>query len=372
MATMKKWATSLALCSWAVVSVGAVKAQARYSVTDLGVLPATASSTAAGLNDRGEVVGYCSSGSMNTIGFVWRTGVMTGVGKLPKGNYSSVTAINAFGFTAGDGDTGNFRPQSWVNTGAGLNNFFPNNGGNTHVISLSDSGVIGGYYTKSLSGATSSWRGAVWIPDPKDSRKYKMTDLPVLYGPDPTFKGTTALPSGFNQAGQAAGYATNEVIGQHAAFWNNDAAHSLVDLGTLPGDWSSIAWGINDLGEVVGESHPPFGSRPTLWDSDTAHTAYALSLLPGDNYGSATAINHLGQIVGWSAYAIPGTWNVGPSRWVIWRDGGVYELRSLLDPVTGAGWSITSVAAINNLGQIVGTGIHNGQSRAFLLTPVAP
>ena len=43
--------------------------------------------------------------------------------------------------------------------------FFPNNGGNTHALFVGDTGFIGGYYTKSLSGNTSSWKGAIWTPD---------------------------------------------------------------------------------------------------------------------------------------------------------------------------------------------------------------
>ncbi len=346
-------------------------AQPRYGVTDLGVLPGAAGSVAGGLNDRGDVVGYCTPAveNFNETGFVWRNGVMTDTGKLPKGLYSYATAINSLGTAVGDGDTGNYRPQSWATGPNGLVNIFPNGGGNTHAIAINDSGVICGYYTKSLSGWVSSWKAALWTPDAKDPRKYRTTELPILVGLDPTFKGTAAFPSAFNQSGQAAGYAANEVIGQHACFWNNDAAHSIVDLGTYPGDWSSLAWGMNDLGQVAGESHPPFGSRPVVWNNDAAHTALELALLPGDNYGSATALNNLGQILGSSAASEPGTWNVGPARLVIWRDGGVFELQSLLD-ASGADWTIASVTAINNLGQIAGSGLHNGQVRAFLLTPV--
>jgi uncharacterized membrane protein len=148
--------------------------------------------------------------------------------------------------------------------------------------------------------------------------------------------------------------------------------HTLSLLQPLPGDWSSLASGMNDLGRAVGESHPPFSSRPVLWGNDGAHTAIELPVLPGDNYGSATAINSLGHVLGTSAYSTPGTWDVGPSRVVIWRDGGVFELQSLLDPVSGDGWTITSVSGINNLGQIVGAGFRNGQPALFLMTPAAP
>lgn len=123
---------------------------------------------------------------------------------------------------------------------------------------------------------------------------------------------------------------------------------------------------------AIRASRWPFSSRPVLWDNDGAHTAIELPLLPGDNYGSATAINNLGHILGLSAYSVPGTWDVGPSRPVIWRDGGVFELQSLLDPTSGDGWTITSVSGINNLGQIIGSGLHNGLPTSFVMTPTAP
>ena len=125
----------------------------------------------------------------------------TSLGKLAGGNYSQATAINSFGVVVGDGDTGNFRPQSWVTRPTGLFNFFPNNGGNTHAVGINDAGAICGYYTKSLSGYVSSWRGSIWTPDPKDPRKYRQVDLPILVGLDPTFKGTTALPIGVQSVG---------------------------------------------------------------------------------------------------------------------------------------------------------------------------
>jgi hypothetical protein len=43
------------------------------------------------------------------------------------------------------------------------------------------------------------------------------------------------------------------------------------------------------------------------------------------------------------------------------------DLNDLIDP--DSGWVLTSAAAINNAGQIVGRGVHNGQPRTFLLKP---
>jgi probable HAF family extracellular repeat protein len=351
---------SLALATYA-------SAQPQYTVTDIGKLPGTDLSVANCINDNGDVAGACNSAAINQVAFLWRNGVGSNLGKLPGGTFSYASAINSAGVVVGDGDTGDGRPQSWVTTPSGLYNFFPNNGGNTHAIAINNAGVICGYYTKSLSGNVSSWRGAIWAVDPKDPTRYRETDLPVIPGNNSKY--TSAIPFAFNQYGQAAGWAVNDIIGQHASFWYNDAKHSIVDLGVFPGDWSSIAWGMNDLGQVVGESHPPGGSRPVLWNNDAAHSPFALPLLAGDNYGVASKINNWGHILGSSAASDALTGTVGPARLVIWRDGGVFEIQGLLDAAL-AGWTITAATGINNVGQISGFGTFNGETHGFILTPV--
>lgn len=354
-------------------TVGAAASAApMYRVTDLGQLPGSTACWPTALNDNGDVVGYCAPAveNFNQAGFVWRAGTMTRTGLLTDGNYSLASSINSAGTVVGDGDTGNFRPQGWVLKGGKLVNFFPNNGGNTHALFVADAGWIGGYYTKSLSGWTSSWKGAIWTQDPKDPRKWRLTDLPVLPGGiDP--KSTSSIPWAFNQRGEAAGYASNDQIGQHAALWNADATRSIVDLGVYPGDWSSVAYGIGDLGHVVGSSHPPFGSRPVLWNIDAARTALELPVLPGDNQGTATAVNKLVQVLGVSWYGTPGTWERTAGRTVLWRDGAVFALQDLLEPLTGGGCTVIAATAINNVGQITAAAECAGRSRAVLLTPLS-
>ena len=118
-------------------------------------------------------------------------------------------------------------------------------------------------------------------------------------------------------------------------------------------------------------------NRPVLWNNDASHTPVNLPLLAGDNYGSAVAINTAGQILGVSAFGTntaPVGLSVGPgrTRYVIWRDGGVFELQSLLDATSGAGWTITGVFGINNSGKILGSGTHNGQNALFVMSPTVP
>lgn len=345
----------------AAVTLALPAAAATYTITEL---PGANACSPFFINDASMIVGGCNSDAV-----LWTQNGPVKLGRLPGGTYSLATAINNLGVAVGEGDTGNGRPQIWTQTPTGLANVFPNNGGNTHVWFVGDNGFMGGFYTKSLSGSPSSWHGAIWRQDPKDARKYITTDLPMLPGGVDT-KQTNSIPWAFNQSGQAVGYGqTDQMTGQHGVFWNSDAAHTIVDLGTLPGDWSSLAWGVNDVGQAVGESHPPGWTVPVLWGNDAAHTPAALPYPAGDNTGSAHGINVLGHIIGWTAYAVDGQMGVSNDHPVVWRDGGVFDLTSVLDPASGAGWTLTYAASINNRGQIVGLGFHNGVVVPFLMTP---
>jgi len=86
------------------------------------------------------------------------------------------------------------------------------------------------------------------------------------------------------------------------------------------------------------------------------------SLTSYSSYG--VAVNNAGQVIGVyydGKYDHPYLWD---------SVNGMRNINGLLDPVSGAGWTIGAVNDINNLGQIVGQGQHNGNSRAFLLTPI--
>jgi probable HAF family extracellular repeat protein len=167
---------------------------------------------------------------------------------------------------------------------------------------------------------------------------------------------------GANQSVQVVGYVQNTLFGQRGAFWDNDASHTLTLLEPPAGHWTSLALAVNDLGQAVGQSHPPYRTRAVLWLDDAAHTPVELGTLPGDVDSTATGINNAGQIIGASISSD------GRSRPVLWQDGRMLEVGSLLD-ATGADWEISSVTAVNNLGHMVGTGLHHGQVRTFLMTP---
>ena len=87
--------------------------------------------------------------------------------------------------------------------------------------------------------------------------------------------------------------------------------------------------------------------------------------------GLATALNDQRQVVGWSgcdlsAEAIAA--GIEKPYAFLWQNGETRDLNDLLP--AGSGWRLTRANGINSHGQIVGHGTIDGQTRAFLLTPV--
>jgi len=127
----------------------------------------------------------------------------------------------------------------------------------------------------------------------------------------------------------------------------------------LPGHTTSAAFGINQSGQVVGESSDGSVTRAVRWDGTTI---VALGELPGQVSSSARNINSAGQIVG-SSWAT----DRSVSRATLWQDGVAHDLNDLVG--AGGGWLLLDARAINDSGAIVGAGIHGGEMRGFLLTP---
>jgi hypothetical protein len=350
--------TPLALIA-ALFMTTAAAAQPAYRISEV----AGADCAVSGINDTADVTGQCGATATT-----WTSGTATTLGRLPLGSYSYAQSENAGGVAVGAGDAGNGRPRAILYRNGAAIDIDPT-AANAYAIRITSNGLIAGNALKGF-GTCNSWVAAIWSENPTKPGSFRRTELAPYPGGDGRVRCESATAA--NEAVQVVGWVQSSLFGQMGAFWANDAKHTLSLLQPYPDDWSSIAWGVNDLGEAVGESHPPFGSRPVRWNNDAAHSVADLPLPAGDNYGTAIAINNFGDIIGWSASVVPGTWNVGPSRPVVWRNGAVFALQSVVDPVSASGWTLTSVSAINNRGQIVGAGVHDGQQASFVLTPFVP
>ena len=160
---------------------------------------------------------------------------------------------------------------------------------------------------------------------------------------------------GINNAGQVVG-GSGSFSGPGRAFlWTTVAG--MQDIG--PGGASDI----NDAGQVVGASV----RGAFLWSA--AAGMQDLGVLPGMEFSAATGINNAGQVVGESS-ELEGFAESRAFRWT--AADGMQDLNALIDPLDPlkAVTTLFDARDINNAGQIVGSGVINGRFHGYLLTPV--
>jgi probable HAF family extracellular repeat protein len=193
--------------------------------------------------------------------------------------------------------------------------------------------------------------------------RYEVTNLASLGG-------TESAGNSINNRGWIAGF--SNLPGdqaRHATLWRHGL---IVDLGTLGGPNSSVAWPVkNNRGVIAGIAETsqldPLGeawSCSAFFPGDpSGHTCLgfvwqsgrmrALPTLGGSN-GFAAGVNQRGQVVGWAENTVHDPTCNPPQvlqfRAVIWgpRNGRIQELPPL------RGDTVTAATAINDRGQVVG------------------
>ena len=214
-------------------------------------------------------------------------------------------------------------------------------GGGNRAHAINDAGQVAG----SASYAQGKENTVLWVKEHA-----------VVWDPEGVIKDLGCLPGGnmswandINDAGQIVGWSnatsTEQLRDKHAVLWEKDG--SVKEILAIPDDESSEALAINNRGQVVGRrSRGAF-----LWSAETG----MVDLKP---QGSAVAINDSGQIAGCRYNA-----DMKP-RPVMWDSNGNGKD---LTPVLGDG--DTSISAINESGDIVGTRTKDGRNAAFLWSP---
>jgi uncharacterized membrane protein len=143
---------------------------------------------------------------------------------------------------------------------------------------------------------------------------------------------------------------------------DNDA----FEVGALPGFNGALAFGVSNTGYVVGSSMLNQGSGlPFIWSDQGGMVA--IPLATGTSEGSARAVNSAGWVVGndSSAFSIP----------FLYDGTNTYRLADLIPPNSGWDLSMNTSSSADGISEdnvIVGTGVHNGETHAYAMVPVAP
>lgn len=304
---------------------------------------------------------------------------------------SDAFAINATGAVAGYAVVNN-KPQAviWQN-GASQNLGSPISTDYAYARDINDAGVVVGYTKVGNSNGPS--RGFVWEPSSGNSGQF--TDVPP-----PTGSASSPLTS-INNQGQAAGgdgY-QGDIFGPGFIF--DIAARTSTRLPTTSPVYPLVPSAINDSGIVVANvsdsSRPPYlyqnGVTSPISGLRSAYAVNKAGIIAGSQVSTSLSVaaitqnnqttllfpsnttvdsvayglNNQGFVVGSSS---------GSTDAFVWGPGingnpkeSTSELLNYLID-TSTGWQLQIAHDVNDRGQIVGVGQHNGRRSAFLLTPI--
>jgi probable HAF family extracellular repeat protein len=295
--------------------------------TDLDTLGGPNSSVAWPVkNNRGIIVGISQTDEPEPLGETW--------------------SCRAF-FPAGPNNSGKIcLGFVWEN---GAMRALPTLGGNNgFATGANNRGQIVGWAENTVRDSTCvapqvlQFRAVIWGPG-----RDQIEELPLLPGD------TSSAATAINNRGQVVGISgiCDQAVGRHtarhAALWEKG---KVIDIGNIGANHWVTPMAINEHGDVVGFASTP-GSDPDnpifhafLW---TKHDGIRdLGALPGDLSSQAFGINERGQIVGVSTG--------GPSgpRAFLWEKGVMMDLNTL----KGAGYTARLELAgdINDIGEITG------------------
>lgn len=157
-----------------------------------------------------------------------------------------------------------------------------------------------------------------------------------------------------SDAGNAVG--TYQTAGGTFRGFSWSAGGGFSDIGHLGGG-SSWARAVNEAGAIAGSSLTGSGYLHAF-----LHAGGMIDLGSLGGNSAAYDVNSSQHAVGYSYDA------QGRSRAFIWRGGIMFDLNTLIDPEIG--WTLEAAYGINDRGQIVGTGLWDGDRRAFVLDPL--
>ena len=328
-----------------------------YNVVDLGTLPVAAGGRyveAWDINNTGQVAGISNmtpSGWSSTFkhGYLYSAGTMKDLGTLG-GFISEAAGIGRLGHVVGNSLTNSGYAHAFVWTAG----------------SMKDLGVLPGHYESYAFGVNDSGYAVGYSTSGSTDEKAFVYSAGVMKNLGVLTGGTRSRAAAINSLGHVVGYSTLSGYREHA-FVHSDG--TMKDLGTIGGNaaGNSRAVDINDKGQIAGTS--TVGADLSVMHAFLYMNGsfQDLGTLAGYPFSYARGLNGNGHVVGFAA-ATEDRFTGDQKRAFLYRDGRLLDLNDAIAP--GSAWTLLQANAINDSGAIVGTGKINGETRAFLLTPL--
>jgi len=372
-----------------------------YQVIDLGALVDNSVSSrsveAFAINDQGFVVGNSSGGDFRNHAFIYRDEQMLDLGFLPfegiVSPFINVFTGNSFAFGINNNNiVAGYSVETLLNDndletdteiavyydGDNLNinripQFLPATPQKARAISINNNNLIVGF----------------GLFDPEDGDDVNGDPLTFLYRRGFFYDVNTDLltivnPLGgenaqrsislraVNDAGVTVGVSelvvnnipTNEVV------VINSSTPEIVEKIDIFGGLAQVPWAINESGKIVGRARISSTSSITeafLYDTGS-DTAIGLGFL-NDSFADSEAfdINESDQVVGISQVQnSPDVYHA-----FLYENDSLKDINKLISCEDASAWQLSEARSINDSGVITGTGIFEGEKRAFMLMPLA-
>lgn len=341
-------APTIAAPCFAAPATGGQSASPRYEVVDLGVIERLAVDITPGLSRSGNIVTWHRDAAQTFTGLL-RMGSTERTLVPPKGYQN--------GFAYSVNDRGN--AVGWSNTT--LNPV--DSASVVHATLFSrrgaiDLGTLGG--RRSRAYAINEHDVVVGVSELSDGTQHAFHYAGTMEPLDTLSGGTYSIAFDINSAGVIAGASslptTSEKPRVHAVLWLNGVPQ---DLGALEEAGNSVAYAVNDHGDVTGVSDRDGEETVFLYQQGRMRDLHIR--------GHAFAINNARDIVG--TLEPP---ERGRPHGFLWHQGVVRELNSLLIAAT---YQIEVAYRINDRGQILCSGVGQsgtgqGNLHALLLKPI--
>lgn len=327
-------ARALLLCAALAPAASFAATSAATPKYTLTVLPDGLSPAA--INNAGQIVG-----TRNDHAYLWSSAGGIDLGTLG-GASSNGTALNRWGEVTGGALTASGEEHAFIYSKGVMTDLGTVGGGDfTRGTAINDLGQIAGDFHAPGAG----WGAFIRLDG-------QLRDIGNLGG-------ASTWASGINNAGRVVGSSLAQGDfhpPQHAYVYENGVMSAL----NYSSSGSNTANAVNQAGQITGSDWQVPGSAYLYANGSTRVLG---SLYGLDAWG--TALNNRGEVVG----------NLGGALQVpffafIYANGTLSDLNTLIDPALG--WTVNSATGINDLGQIVAYGCHDGEGCAGLLLQLAP